>query len=67
MHRHELTDEQIEIVEENIAFISPDLYTRPRDEDLVSRFMDLVKRTAMLLSRDQLRDALTMQIGRAHV
>ncbi len=60
LHRHELTDEQIAILQENIAFISTDLYAFPRDEDLVSRYLDLAKRTAMLLSRDQARDALTM-------
>ena len=60
LHRHELTDEQIAIVEENIAFIRTDLYALPRDEDLISRYSDLAKRTAMLLSLDQARDALTM-------
>lgn len=60
LHRHELTDEQITIVEENTAFISTDLYAFPPDQDLVSRYLDLAKRTAMLLSRDQVRDALTM-------
>jgi hypothetical protein len=60
LHRHELTDEQIAIIEENIAFIRADLYTLPRDEDAVRRYLDLVKRTTMLLSRDQARDALTM-------
>jgi len=65
LHRHELTDEQIAIVEENIAFIRTELYTLPRDEDLVSRYADLAKRTAMLLSRDQARDALTMYWDRS--
>jgi hypothetical protein len=65
LHRQELSGEQIKIVEEIVASISADLYTLPRDEDLVSRFMDLVKRTAMLLSRDQMRDALTMYWDRS--
>jgi hypothetical protein len=60
LHCHELTDEQIEIVEENIAVISADLYAFPRNEDLVSRFVDLAKRTATVLSPDQARDVLTM-------
>ena len=59
-HRHELTAGQIAILEESIAFISADLYTLPRNEDLTSRFLDLAKRTAMLLTREQARDALTM-------
>jgi hypothetical protein len=65
LHRHELTDEQIAIVEENIAFIRADLYTLPRDEELVSRYSDLAKRTVMLLSREQARDALTMYWDRS--
>ena len=65
LHRHELTDEQIAIVEENIAFIRAELYAFPRDEELVSRYLDLAKRTAMLLSRDQARDALTMYWDRS--
>jgi hypothetical protein len=60
LHRHELTDEQIAIVEENIACINSALYELPRDEALVSRFLDLVKRTETLLSLEQMRDALTM-------
>jgi hypothetical protein len=65
LHRHELADEQIEIVEENISFISSALYELPRDEALVSRYLDLAKRTAMLLSRDQAREALTMYWDRS--
>jgi translation elongation factor EF-Ts len=65
LHRHELTGEQIAIIEENIAFIRTDLYTLPRDEELVSRYLDLAKRTAKLLSRDQARDALTMYWDRS--
>jgi len=64
-HRHELTDEQIAIVEENIACIRPALYTLPRDEALVNDFLELEKRTAMLLSREQMRDALTMYWDRS--
>lgn len=60
LHRHELTDEQITIVEENIAFISTDLYASPPDEELISRYLELAKRTATLLSPDQAKDALTM-------
>ena len=65
LHRHELTDEQIEIVEENIAFISHDLYAFPRNEDLVGRFMDLARRTARVLSPDQAREALAMDWDRS--
>ena len=60
VHRRELTDEQIAIVEENIAYISPALYELPRNEALIGEFLELAERTAMLLSREQMRDALTM-------
>ena len=60
LHRHELTDEQVTVLEETIAFINADLYRAPRDEVLANRFLDLMNRTAKLLSRDQARDALTM-------
>ena len=59
-HRDELTAEQVEILEENIASVIPELYVRPRDRDLFNRFMALEKRTAGVLSREQMRDALTM-------
>jgi DNA replicative helicase MCM subunit Mcm2 (Cdc46/Mcm family) len=65
LHRHELTDEQITILGENVAFIRADMYTFPRDEALVNRYVDLAKRTAMLLSRDQAREALTMYWDRS--
>ena len=60
LHRHELNDEQIAMIEENLAFISADLYAIPRDEDLINRYLGLAERTAALLSREQARDALTM-------
>jgi hypothetical protein len=60
LHRHELTSEQVAMLEENIAFISTDLYALPRDEELVNRYLELAKRTALLLSPDQARGALTM-------
>jgi len=65
LNRHELTDAQIAIVEENIAFIRTELYALPRDEDLGSRYLALAKRTALLLSREQTRDALTMYWDRS--
>jgi len=65
LHRHELTQEQIAIVEENIAFIRSALYAVPRNEDLINGYLELGKRTAALLSPDQVRDALTMYWDRS--
>jgi hypothetical protein len=64
-HREELTEQQISSIEEKIAFITPALYAIPSDEDLISRFVDLTKRTAMLLSREQARSAFAMDWGKS--
>ncbi len=58
-HRNQLSRAQILIVEENIAFVTPELYGNPSD-DLVARMEDLQARTAAVLSREQIRGALTM-------
>ena len=46
LHREELTAEQVNIVEENISFVSSELYRRPRNRELYGRFRDLENRTA---------------------
>ena len=53
------------MLEENLAFISAGLYAIPRDEELINRYLELAKRTAQLLSRDQAREALTMYWDRS--
>ena len=59
-HRAELTPAQIEIVEANIDFVCAELYEKPVSHDLLRTFKQLEARTATLLSRDQMREALTM-------
>jgi hypothetical protein len=59
-HRQELDPSQIEILEENVAFVSAALYVRPLDGRLLDRSRELEGRTARVLSRDQMREALTM-------
>lgn len=59
-HRETLSDSQVAILEENIAFVTPELYERERDETLDAKLKDLERRTAGLLSRQQMREALTM-------
>jgi hypothetical protein len=59
-HRKELSLAQVEILEEWLAFITRDLYFSPKIEDSMKRLKDLETRTASLLSREQMRDALTM-------
>ena len=59
-HRAELTPAQIEIVEANIHFVCANLYEEQTSHDLLRAFKQLESRTATLLSRDQMREALTM-------
>lgn len=59
-HLHELTDAQIGLVEENIAMVTPGLYALAVNEDAKVRMKDLLDRTGALLSREQMREALTM-------
>ena len=59
-HRAELTPAQIEILEANINFVCPELYEEHTSPDLLRAFQELESRTATLLSRNQMREALTM-------
>lgn len=56
-HRATLTAEQLAILEENIAFITPELYRHPHDPEFHQRFVDLKARTAKLFFFDQLVQA----------
>ena len=59
-HRGELSARQIAILEENIAFMRPELYGDATPLELLSEARQLEARTAELLSREQMREALTM-------
>ena len=59
-HRQNLSTPQVQIIEEWLAFITPALYVSPKTPDSMKRIKDLESRTAGLLSREQMRDALTM-------
>ena len=59
-NREELSGAQIEILEENIAFIRAELYEQSRPTELLRAAQELETRTATLLSREQMRQALTM-------
>lgn len=59
-HRAELSAQQIAILEENVAFIRPELYVDATPPELLSEARQLEARTAELLSREQMRQALTM-------
>lgn len=59
-HRQELTEAQIGIVNENINFVTPELYISPISAACMAQMKELEARTGALLSRGQMRDALTM-------
>jgi len=59
-HRAALTPAQVEIIEANIALVCAAMYERPVSHDLLRAAKQLESRTATLLSREQMREALTM-------
>jgi hypothetical protein len=59
-HRTGLTPEQIAIVEEHIAFVGPELYARKKNAELLLAAKELELRSSSVLSREQLREALTL-------
>lgn len=59
-HRAELSAEQIEVLEASIAFITPEMYARKKSAELLLAAKALELRTADVLSREQMREALTL-------
>ncbi|HYC60898.1 MAG TPA: hypothetical protein VEK79_15150 [Thermoanaerobaculia bacterium] len=59
-HRAELAPAQIEILEANIRVVRAELYEDTVPDELLRAAKQLESRTAALLSREQMREALTM-------
>ena len=59
-HRNQLSVEQVAVVEENIRFVRPDIFDPARKRSFSTELRDLERRTSALLSRDQMRAALTL-------
>jgi hypothetical protein len=59
-HREELTPAQIEMIQANIAFVTPELYVVPAGGEMLEALKQLERRNAEVLSREQIRSALTM-------
>jgi hypothetical protein len=59
-NRSRLTGEQIKIMEENIAFVKPDLYKFPRTEVDMALAKNLEQRTLALMPREDVTEALTV-------
>jgi hypothetical protein len=60
LHREALNAEQVAVIEANIAFVTPELYISPTSRELRTRSKELERRAAAVLSREQMRNALTM-------
>ena len=59
-NRERLNPAQIEMMEENIAYVKAELYVVPKSDESRNELKALEARTAALFSGDQIRDALTM-------
>jgi hypothetical protein len=59
-NRHRLSSEQIQVMEENLAFVIPDIYTPDRKPESITRQKELQRRTAELFSSQDMRQALTI-------
>jgi hypothetical protein len=59
-NRARLTPEQVKIMEENIAFVKPDLYKFPRNEVDMALAKNLEQRTLALMAREDMAEALTI-------
>jgi hypothetical protein len=55
-----LTREQIAIMEENLAFLTADLYRQQPSPELMAKVKALETRTAALFSREDMAQALTI-------
>jgi pimeloyl-ACP methyl ester carboxylesterase len=71
-NRDRLTLEQIELLQEHIAFITPELYEQPQKQETVARQDELLERSYALFSREELWLALSIraqhvpETGRKH-
>jgi hypothetical protein len=59
-NRARLNTEQIKIMEENIAFVKPDLYKFPRNEVDLALAKSLEQRTLAVMAREDMAEALTI-------
>lgn len=59
-NRSRLTADQIRVLEDNVAFIKPDLYRLPRREEDMAKAKELEQRTLALMSREDMTEAFTV-------
>jgi hypothetical protein len=56
-----LTQEQIQLMHENLEFVTPDAYRTSRPPELLERAKALEQRTAAVFSREDMLQALTIR------
>jgi hypothetical protein len=59
-NRSRLSPAQLKIMDENLAFVTADLYRQPMSQAHAAQQKDLEKRTAMVFSTEDMRQALTI-------
>jgi hypothetical protein len=59
-NRARLTLEQLKVMDENLAFVTPDYYRQPMNQELRAQATELEARTAAFFSREDLMQALTI-------
>jgi hypothetical protein len=59
-NRARLTPEQLKMMEENLAFVTAARYQQPPNDEDKTRANDLQARTVALFSRDDIRQAMTI-------
>lgn len=59
-NRGRLTAEQLKIMDENLAFVTADRYRQPVSQEQRTQARDLEVRTAAVLSREDMTQALTI-------
>jgi hypothetical protein len=59
-HRDRLTAEQAAMMDENLAFVTADRYRQPMNDEDRAKAKELEARTVALFSRDDIRQAMTI-------
>lgn len=60
-NRSRLTPDQLKIMDENLAFVTADRYRQPMNQEQMAQAKDLEARTAAVLSREDMMEALTIR------
>jgi hypothetical protein len=60
-NRSRLTTEQITVMDENIAFVTPGVYALPKTADTIARFKALEMKTKALFTPEEMFQGLTIQ------